>query len=548
MSVLHRLLDIQAYTFSFWQGQNPVPAVKDISFHLDKGETLGLVGASGSGKSVMALSLMRLLPKGRTSGQIWFCPPNIAHPVDLVTLPDTAMSAYRGHHMGMVFQEPMSALNPVLTCGEQVAEAIRLHRGKDTPQAILTQTLDLFQQVCLDAPQRTFKSYPHELSGGQKQRVMIALALAGNPSLLIADEPTTALDSQTQTGILDLLRKLQSDLGLSMLFISHDLGLVADMCDRVAVMEAGQIVETGSASQVFEAPQHPYTKGLAACRPTLRQRWHRLPTVEDFSSPAPTLPRLLGDLEIEARRTALFAQTPLLSVRGLSVRYPDQKNDFGRVRTWLSPIQDLNLDLFPGERLGIAGASGNGKSTLGRAIARLQPIQSGSILYKGVNLADLSGEPLRPYRRAIQMVYQDPKNALNPRLTVGQALMEPLKAHRIGSDNRERRDNVISLLGTVGLSAADFDKYPHAFSGGQRQRICIARALAVRPQLLVCDEITASLDVSTQALILNLLADLGEQFELSYLFISHDMGVLNQMCDRVLTMEQGVLVEKQSMD
>lgn len=546
--MLHRLLDIQAYTFSFWQDQNPVPAVKDISFYIDKGETLGLVGASGSGKSVMALSLMRLLSKGRASGHIWFCPPNLEIPVDLMALPDAAMPAYRGRHLGMVFQEPMSSLNPVITCGEQVAEAIQLHRGKDTPQAIRAQTLDLFQQVCLDIPERAYKSYPHELSGGQKQRVMIAMALAGNPSLLIADEPTTALDTYTQSGILDLLRKLQSDLGLSMLFISHDLGLVADMCDRVAVMQAGQIVETGTALQVFEAPQHPYTKGLAACRPNLRQRWHRLPTVEDYFKPSPTLPKVLGNSEIEARHNMLFAQAPLLSVRDLSVRYPERKDFLGRTSNWMSPVQNLDLDLYPGERLGVAGASGSGKSTLGRAVACLQPIHTGRIVYKGVNLADLSGEPLRPYRRAIQMVYQDPKNALNLRLTVGQTLMEPLKAHGIGSDNRTRRDNVISLMETVGLNAADFNKYPDAFSGGQRQRICIARALAVRPQLLVCDEITASLDVSTQALILNLLADLGEQFGLSYLFISHDMGVLYQMCDRVLTMQQGVLVEKQNMD
>lgn len=545
---MSKLLEISNLSIEFNSERGNTHAVKDISFSLNKGETLGIVGESGSGKSVTALSIMRLLPSPPakiTHGEILFYPDNSkgqqkpdSPGVQLLQLSDTEMQGIRGAQIGMIFQEPMTSLNPVFRCGHQVTEALQIHQKISFEQA-KAQTLQLFERVKLPDPARIFNAYPHQISGGQKQRVMIAMAMSCNPSLLIADEPTTALDVTVQKTILELMRELKEESGLSMLFISHDLGVISEICDRVLVMFQGKIVEEGPVNQVLQQPEHPYTRGLVACRPSLKHKLWRMPTVPDFLENKHFESRVINTTENSTRQKMLQEQAPILQVKDLHVRYPSKKNWLGKPVEWLHAVNKVSFDIYPGETFGLAGESGCGKTTLGRSIARLTEAHAGEILYKGVDLQTLSEEAFRPYRREIQVVFQDPYSSLNPRMAIGEAIVEPMQVHKIQANERARQEKAIELLETVGLQADHFQRYPHEFSGGQRQRICVARALALEPRFLVCDEMVSALDVSVQATVLNLLMDLREKFGLTYLFISHDLSVIKQMCDRLLIMNQG---------
>jgi len=540
---MSKLLEIKDLTIEFRTERETIRAVDSISLQLDKSDTLGIVGESGSGKSVTALSIMRLLPSPPAkivSGSILFEPAGAASAVDLLKLPDAAIQKIRGKEIAMIFQEPMTSLNPVFPCGNQVTEAIQLHQ-KVSFEAAKELTIKLFERVQLPNPTRIFNAFPHQISGGQKQRVMIAMAMSCNPSILIADEPTTALDVTVQKAILDLMRDLKDESGLSMMFISHDLGVIAEVCDRVAVMFQGEIVEEGPVEQILRSPEHPYTQGLVACRPSLHRKLWRMPTVPDFLENKQFDARLITESETSIRNKALYAQEPLLSVKNLKVRFPTKTNWLGKTTEWLYAVDDVSFDVYAGETFGLAGESGCGKTTLGRAVARLSAAHSGEIFYKGVDLLQLDEAAFRQFRREIQVVFQDPYASLNPRMTIGDAIMEPMQVHHLYDNNAKRREKTIELLETVGLQADYFQRYPHEFSGGQRQRICIARALSLEPRFLVCDEMVSALDVSIQATILNLLMDLQERFGLSYLFISHDLSVIKQMCDRLMVMNAGKL-------
>ncbi len=547
------LLEIKDLNIYFNSGDTAVHAVKNLSLNVSSGETLGVVGESGSGKSVTALSIMRLLSSANVGGEIIFTPAVSAAPnqgiqsrpttaINLLQLPASRLQHIRGREIAMIFQEPMTSLNPVIRCGHQVVEAIQLHRKLSHPEAV-AETMVLFERVQLPEPKRMFNAYPHELSGGQKQRIMIAMAMSGRPALLLADEPTTALDVTVQKSVLNLMREWRDEAGLSMLFISHDLGVISEIADRVVVMQAGEIVETGPVDQIINRPQHPYTQGLVACRPSLRRKLHRLPTISDFLGNKHFEPRVVRDEETSKRRSTLYQKTPLLEVKNGAVRYPGRKNWLGRPVDWVTAVDDLSFNIFPGEIFGLAGESGCGKTTLGRTISRFVPLHGGTIKYRGLDISSLSEQEFRPLRREIQMVFQDPYASLNPRMTIGQALQEPMEAHHLYANNRQRREKVIELLETVGLESDHASRYPREFSGGQRQRICLARALALQPKLLICDEIVSALDVSVQATVLNLLFDLQERFGLTYLFISHDLSVIKQMCDRLLVMNQGKMEE-----
>jgi peptide/nickel transport system ATP-binding protein len=510
-------------------------AVDHLSLDIGRGESVGLVGESGSGKSATALAILRLLPPStRISGSI-LLEDACGATTDILNLPPKALNAVRGRRVSMIFQEPMSALNPVMRCGLQIAEAIRHHLRLDTAAA-RDKTMHLLERVRLPDPERAFRAYPHELSGGQIQRIMIAMALSCQPELLLADEPTTALDVTVQKGILDLLEDIKASEGLSMLLISHDLGVVQRITNRVAVLFRGQLQETGSTQQVLHHPSQPYTKGLVACRPRLDRRYERMPTLEDYLQDPDYAPRYAPP-----RTVTPNAEAPLLSVSGLRVHFPAEKNFWGNTTKWVKAVDQVSLHIAPGECLGLAGASGCGKTTLGRAIARLTPAQGGQILFKGMSWLDLDERTLRQNRKHIQVVFQDPYASLNPRMTVGEAIGEPMMVHGLARSKEDVRNQVVALLEQVGLEADHYTRLPHAFSGGQRQRIGIARALALRPDLLICDEVVSALDVSVQATILNLLADLRTQLGLSMLFISHDLAVIHQLCDRLLIMKSGRL-------
>lgn len=457
--------------------------------------------------------------------------------------PEKKRRRLRGKEMAMIFQEPMSSLNPVLTCGYQVAEMLRVHEGLSRRIA-RERTLALFEAVRLPEPERIYRSYPHQISGGQKQRVMIAMAMACRPPLLIADEPTTALDVTVQKEILELLKSLQQETGMALLFISHDLALVKHIAHRVMVMYRGKIVEQGPVKEIYENPQQAYTRGLLACRPPLEGRPYRLPVMDDFLNPDE--PRKRPNPAVG--RFTVPSDKPLLQVRQVSVRYIFETDWLGRPVRWLDAVKNVSFTVHEGEVLGLAGESGCGKSTLGRAVLALQPVSQGEVLYRGRNLFQLSASELRKLRREIQVVFQDPYAALNPRMRVGEAIAEPLRVHRLAPDGRTARLEAQKLLERVGLSPDMYDRYPHEFSGGQRQRICIARALALRPHFLVCDESVAALDVSVQAQILNLLNDLREEMGLSFLFISHDLAVVRYMSHRVCIMHQGEIVEEAPAD
>ncbi|MDX2284263.1 MAG: ABC transporter ATP-binding protein [Bacteroidia bacterium] len=538
------LLQVSGLTIGFSGASGLRAAVEDSSFTLERGSTLGIVGESGSGKSMTALALMRLLPAGGEirSGRIVLALPGET-PVSLLDLPEPAMRRYRGRHLGMVFQEPMTSLNPVIRCGEQVAESVRLHQGlgrKDARERVLR----LFEEVQMAQAARIYEAYPHQLSGGQKQRVMIAMALCNDPAILIADEPTTALDVTVQQQILLLLRQIQAQRQMSVIFISHDLGVISEVASEVAVMRAGRIVEHGPAAQVLRNPQHAYTQGLLACRPVLRRRPQRLLTVEDFerAEGPPAVPDISAE-QFAARQMQLRSAAPMLEATDLRTWFPVRKGLFSRASEPFKAVNGVSLQLFPGETLGLVGESGSGKTTLGRSLLRLIEPTEGSIRFGGQDLLALDSRALRAMRRRMQMIFQDPYSSLNPRMRIGEAIAEPLAVHGLCPAPLARKARVLELLDLTGLPADFYDRYPHQLSGGQRQRVAIARALAVEPQFIVCDECVSALDVSLQAQILNLLKDLQAQFGLSYLFISHDLGVVSYMSDRVMVMQQGRVVE-----
>ena len=527
-------------------------AVNDISFELKQGEIIGIVGESGSGKSVTSLSIMRLhdLRNTQISGQILF------HDVDLLRLSEKQMMDYRGNRISMIFQEPMTSLNPVLTCGFQVSEAIILHQ-EISKKAAKQKTIDLFNEVQLPRADNIFNSYPHQLSGGQKQRVMIAMALSCNPEVLIADEPTTALDVTVQKTILQLLLRLKNERNMSLIFISHDLAVIAEIADKVIVMYKGKIVESAALKQLFSDPQHPYTRGLLACRPSPERRLYKLPVVDDFLKitedgrmiPADeTIPHLINILKIDEqkvrdRKQKIYGQKPLLQVKNLKTWYPVKHQLFSKSKEYIKAVDDVSFDVFPGETLGLVGESGSGKTTLGRSILRLIEFTGGEIWYNDRDLGKLGNKELRDLRRDIQIIFQDPYSSLNPRITIGQSIMEPMEVHQVFSSFGERKEKVLELLERVNLKADHFSRYPHEFSGGQRQRISIARALALQPKFIICDESVSALDVSVQAQVLNLLRELQEEFNLTYIFISHDLSVVKHISDRMMVMNNGKIEE-----
>jgi peptide/nickel transport system ATP-binding protein len=518
-------------------------AVKDISFKLDKGETIGIVGESGSGKSVTSLALMRLLDKTNSvvSGKV------MLDKFSLFELSEDEMRAIRGNRIAMIFQEPMTSLNPVLTCGFQVTEAIQLHLGSTKAEA-KSQTIKLFEEVQLPRPEVIFDSYPHQLSGGQKQRVMIAMAISCDPEILIADEPTTALDVTVQKTIIDLLKKLKDERGMSLIFISHDLGVVNQIADRVLVMYKGEIVEQAAAKTLFSNPKHAYTKGLLACRPSVKYHLKKLPVIADFMDGGNIISQIrevynYPSKEISERKNKLYNQEPILKVNELSTWFPVSSGIFGQSKTIIKAVNKVSFDVYPGETLGLVGESGCGKTTLGRSILRLIEPTAGTISFEGTDLRSINKNELRHMRRDIQIIFQDPYSSLNPRLTVGESIMEPLQVHKLYSNDKQRKQRVIELLERVNLLPEHFNRYPYEFSGGQRQRIVIARALALQPKFIICDESVSALDVSVQAQVLNLIRELQQEFNLTYIFISHDLSVIKHISDRMMVMNKGEIVE-----
>lgn len=554
MTAPELILDIKNLEVSFKSEGTWNRAVDGVNLQLHRGEIVGIVGESGSGKSVTSLAAMQLIPDppGKiTGGEIWYS--GRGEPINLLDLPERKMRGYRGNDIAMIFQEPMTSLNPVMKCGKQVSEAIVLHQ-KVSPKEARLRTIELFKEVQLPRPESMFDSYPHEISGGQKQRVMIAMALSCEPSVLIADEPTTALDVTVQKTILELLRDLQQKRGMSVIFITHDLGVVAEIADRVVVMYRGNVVEEGPVSQLFLQPQHPYTKGLLACRPPLDTRLKRLPVIGDFLQPAestnehPSVEELKQKLEytpaeIKSHHEQLYTQSPLLSVKGLNKWFPVKKGLFNKTVDHIKAVNDISFDVYPGETLGLVGESGCGKTTLGRTILKLIKPTSGEIWYRDHEITEYSTAEMRPLRKNLQIIFQDPYSSLNPRLTVGEALMEPMRVHRVLSNDRQRREKVMELLEKVNLHPDHFRRYPHEFSGGQRQRVVIARTLTLNPEFIICDESVSALDVSVQAQVLNLLNDLKDEFNFTYIFISHDLSVVKFMSDRMVVMNQGRIEE-----
>lgn len=556
------LLEIKNLRTEFTTDNGNVSAINDVSFSLKPGETIGIVGETGSGKSVTALSIMRLLSaNGKIiSGEINFCTAE-NKAINLLSLKEDEMRKFRGNDLAMIFQEPMTSLNPVITCGKQVAEALILHK-KISKQEAKQRTIALFEKVRLPRAEKVFDSYPHQISGGQKQRVMIAMAISCNPAILIADEPTTALDVTVQASILDLLRQLQQENKMAMIFISHDLGVVSEIADRIVVMHRGLVVEHGTVEQIFKNPKHPYTKALLACRPPLTKRLSRLPTISDFmkensdgsySEIAKSVEELIdateiSEAEVLQHRTKLYSQEPILQVKNLKTWFPVRKGIFGKTSDHIKAVDDVSFDVYPGETLGLVGESGCGKTTLGRSIIRLIEPTSGQIIFKKQNFLDLDGKDLRKMRKHIQIVFQDPYSSLNPRMTIENALMEPMQVHDMFENDRERRKKVIEMLERVNLAEDHLSRYPHEFSGGQRQRICIARALIMNPEFIICDECVSALDVSVQAQVLNLLNELKRDFNFTSIFISHDLSVVKYMSDRILVMENGRIVEEGDAD
>jgi peptide/nickel transport system ATP-binding protein len=571
------VIDITDLRTWFHTDEGVVRAVDGISFRVDEGRTLGIVGESGSGKSVTSLSIMRLLATSAQieSGRIVFLGK------DLVGLPEPDMRDIRGSEISMIFQEPMTSLNPVFTVGSQVAEALILHQKLSKDQA-RKRTVELFAEVGIPEPDQRYDSYPHQMSGGQKQRVMIAMALSCNPKLLIADEPTTALDVTIQAQILDMLRKLRDQRGMAILFITHDLGVIAEIADDVLVMYRGEMVEYGSVLDIYSKPKHPYTKGLLACRPRLESKFRLLPTVDDFmeSSVVDGQVRIVEKKMDETRlqelnawgrgrrlhpKTELMAighpwedgnhaadatsveegSPPLLEVVDLKVHFPVRRGILSRVVDHVRAVDGISFRVYRGQTLGLVGESGCGKTTTGRALLRLLPpkVVQGCVEFDGTSIRELGSGPMRKLRRRMQIIFQDPYGSLNPRMTIESTVTEPMVIQGIGNSRSDRRDRVVQLLEEVDLKSVHLHRYPHEFSGGQRQRICIARALAVEPDFIICDESVSALDVSVQAQVLNLLKKLQEKHGLTYIFISHDLSVVKFMADMMAVMSEGKIVE-----
>ena len=584
------ILNVKNLSVHFEVDHGLIRAVNDVSFQVQRGQTLGIVGESGSGKSVTSLAVMGLVPRppGKiVNGEIWLNPSGNS-PVDLCTLSEKQMQSYRGGEVAMIFQEPMSSLNPVYTCGFQMVEGIRQHQNVSKEDAqkqaigllqevkLLPRDNELQTQIEAEHPgwspaevqaeidrrkQTILNRYPHELSGGQIQRVMIAMAISCNPSLLIADEPTTALDVTVQATILDLLRELRDSRGMSLIFITHDLGIIAEIADQVAVMYQGNIVESGSVWDIFSNPQHPYTKGLLACRPKPDQRLRLLPTVADYmevedgNGAGPIIREKTMDETTKARFQAqvtesdlqqrletLEANGPLLAVENLRVGYP-VRGVFGNTRRHVMAVNDVSFQIQKGETFGLVGESGCGKTTLGRALLRLVPTMAGKVWFEGRDVLAQSPRQLRQLRRDMQIVFQDPFSSLDPRMSIGAAIAEPLRIHSVIKSKRNQQERVAYLLERVGLPPDCMNRFPHEFSGGQRQRVCIARALALNPKFIICDESVSALDVSVQAQVLNLLKELQAEFDLTYIFISHDLAVVKFMSDRIMVMNQGKVEE-----
>lgn len=536
------IIEVKGLTVDFKTDDGIVQAVKNISFNIPKGKTIGLVGESGSGKSVSSLAIMRLIasPPGKiTNGEILF------HGEDLLKKTEDQMRKIRGKKISMIFQEPMTSLNPVFTVGDQISESLILHEGLSKKLA-WEKSIELLNKVGIPNPSQRISAYPHEMSGGQRQRVMIAMAIACSPELLIADEPTTALDVTIQKQILDLIAELQDQSGMSVMFITHDLGVIADIADEVVVMYKGNIVENNTCEKIFEDPKHPYTKGLLACRPSLISNPHRLPMVSDFMTPdGKEIPNSFDITKVEkySRPITEEANPVVLEINNLEKHFPIKTNFLGQTTEWLKAVNKVSLKVRKGRTLGLVGESGCGKTTLGRTILRLVEPTSGDILYKGVKLNSLSKNDMRAMRRKLQIIFQDPYASLNPRMTIGSAIMEPMMIHKLYNTKAERQKKAAELIERCGLSAEYLNRYPHEFSGGQRQRICIARALAVQPEFIVCDESVSALDVSVQAQILNLLLDLQEEMGLTYIFISHDLAVVKFIADEIAVMNKGEIVE-----
>lgn len=541
------LLEIKSLSIAFQSETGAVEALKNISFQVGKGENVAIVGESGSGKTVTSLSVLKLLPHTAlvSSGEILFHESGTTK--DLASASESEMRKIRGNKISMIFQEPMTSLNPVKTCGSQVSEAIIWHLNVSAGEAY-RKTLALFEQVKLPDPVSVFNRYPHEISGGQKQRVMIAMAVSCNPQLLIADEPTTALDVTVQKSIIALLKELQAAFGMSILYITHDLGLVKEIADRVIVMYRGNIIETGTTEDIFNRPKENYTKALLSCHPGPEYKGKLLPVISDFMDDGEkVVARDLSQLtpgkflpEKEGR--------VLLRVEDLVVKFPGKKNFLGRAVTEFTAVDHVSFEVKSGETVGLVGESGCGKTTLGRTLLRLQEPSSGRIIFDGKDLVQMPAEKLRTLRKEIQIIFQDPYGSLNPRITIGSAIKEPMAIHGIEKTEKQRKEKAIDLLERVGLKADHFNRYPHEFSGGQRQRICIARAISLNPDFLVCDESVSALDVSVQAQVLNLLTELKNEFGFTSIFISHDLSVVHYISDRIMVMRSGRIVESGTAD
>jgi peptide/nickel transport system ATP-binding protein len=557
--VKEKVLRVSGLTVQFEQEQpaKPFIAADQVSFEVEQGEILGIVGESGSGKTVTALSILRLLqhvPGASQTGEItYFTQGN--EPVRIDELSNKELLNYRGKHIAMIFQEPGAALNPVMTCGNQIIEMILLHSEISIAEA-KNKTLSLLKDVRLDEPERIFESYPHQMSGGQKQRVMIAMAMACKPSILIADEPTTALDVSTQKGILDLMKALRDEHNTAIIFISHDLNLLSGFAEKALVMKDGKVVEYGAVKEVFNQPSHPYTRGLLSCRPPLKSRLFRLPVLSDFLSAGgtgsgfdPNHPsnQILPD-ERQAHHKEIYAQMPLIQVQNLRVGYENKSGAFSSRKQNIHAVDQVSFDIFPGETLGLVGESGSGKTSLGRTLIRLIDPESGTIFFNGNDITNSSQNQLRNLRMSMQIVFQDPYQSLNPLLTAGNAVMEPMLVHRTAFSFEERKRKALEMFDKVHLPRRFFDRLPSTLSGGQRQRLCIARALILNPTFLICDEAVSALDVSVQAQIINLISELKRDMGFTCLFISHDISVVRYLSDRILVMRHGKIIDQGEAD